>query len=172
MQGGKPNLIWIFENCLLPELKAMSPTNDTGCFTDFKGNVFLAECRPDNMEKVNSEFRDTALLCWLDLIADSRTVPGGYIGDGRQHWGLHIYFIGGVKADRNIQIATATSAEDHKRVMRKNPARDQVGSTAANTWGINSTLVEPYRMIWDLIDQGIGKWDCTWCIDYSTPTTG
>lgn len=171
-QGGKPNPIWIIENCLIPELKTISPSNDPGYVTDFRGNVSLARFGPTNMPLVNDGFRDAALLLWLDRLGESRTVPGGHLGAANRHWSFDVYFIGGVKGDKSLHIDTVTSAEDHKRCMDKNPARDQVGGSAVNTWGINTRLVEPYRFIWDALEQGIGKWDCVWGIDYSTPTAG
>lgn len=170
--SGKKNSVWILENCLLPELKAINPSTDPGYLTDLNGNAKIPDYDPTAQEKIQAEFTRAAILCWLRGAGGSSTARGGLVG-GNRHWSFEVFFQGGTKVDRHIQVATLQLVEDHRRAMDLNPQRDQPsGGTALNVWGVNTTLSEDYAFHWERMPEGIGMWTCAWRIDYQEPTTG
>lgn len=173
--GQNPDSKWIFENCLLPELQAISPANDSGYYTDLKGRVILTDVQPEDVAEIHQWFMQTGILVWVRGLGMSRTVPGGHLGEGgtpqkgRRHRSFVAVFNGGVRETRDVQMKTLALAEDHFRCMDINPARNQPGiAPTPNTWGVNTILEDDYIFHWEMLKQGLGLWSCAWRIDYMT----
>jgi hypothetical protein len=113
---------------------------------------------------------ECGILIWIFGSGLSETVssPGHVGGDGALHFGLELAFAGIVKTGRGLGIRSLELAEDHKRVMYRNPGLYQPGSTN-KTGGINVQLTEDYRFTLGKPDEGIGAWSCRYQIDYEHP---
>lgn len=160
---GKSEIRWIWENCLRPELLAIREDNK---FYSNVDDVVLPEYTHflEDKDAVWGAIEGCLIQAWIEFI---HHVGGMIGGDGKRSWAFDVVFIGGVRGDKT-RLRAIELAEDHKRVMDANPARDQQGGTVTNTWGRNTQLVQPYDFQkW--ATAGIGAWECTWRVEYSQP---